>query len=80
VADGGGLENRYGVTPIKGSNPLPSAKNAFRPAQTLNRVSARRSRPGAIQDHGHEMGTPCSTSGGCACRALAPLPDAAAWS
>jgi hypothetical protein len=25
VADGGGLENRYGVTPIKGSNPLPSA-------------------------------------------------------
>jgi hypothetical protein len=28
VADGGGLENRYGVTPIKGSNPLPSAKSA----------------------------------------------------
>jgi hypothetical protein len=26
VADGGGLENRYGVTPIKGSNPLPSAE------------------------------------------------------
>jgi hypothetical protein len=24
-ADGGGLENRYGVIPIKGSNPLPSA-------------------------------------------------------
>src|SRR3954463_4564517 len=25
VADGGGLENRYGVTPIVGSNPTPSA-------------------------------------------------------
>jgi hypothetical protein len=26
VADGGGLENRYGVTPIVGSNPTPSAR------------------------------------------------------
>jgi hypothetical protein len=26
VADGGGLENRYGVTPIVGSNPTPSAQ------------------------------------------------------
>ncbi len=25
MADGGGLENRYGVTPIVGSNPTPSA-------------------------------------------------------
>src|SRR3954451_13373873 len=25
AADGGGLENRYGVTPIVGSNPTPSA-------------------------------------------------------
>src|SRR4051794_41811357 len=25
VADGGGLENRYGVKPIVGSNPTPSA-------------------------------------------------------
>jgi hypothetical protein len=31
VADGGGLENRYGVTPIKGSNPLPSANVMSRP-------------------------------------------------
>jgi hypothetical protein len=28
VADGGGLENRYGVTPIVGSNPTPSARGA----------------------------------------------------
>jgi hypothetical protein len=28
VADGGGLENRYGVTPIVGSNPTPSAQPA----------------------------------------------------
>ena len=28
MADGGGLENRYGVTPIVGSNPTPSAKAA----------------------------------------------------
>jgi hypothetical protein len=27
VADGGGLENRYGVTPIVGSNPTPSASD-----------------------------------------------------
>jgi hypothetical protein len=27
VADGGGLENRYGVTPIVGSNPTPSARS-----------------------------------------------------
>ncbi len=26
MADGGGLENRYGVTPIVGSNPTPSAR------------------------------------------------------
>ena len=26
MADGGGLENRYGVTPIVGSNPTPSAQ------------------------------------------------------
>ncbi|MCU1607086.1 MAG: hypothetical protein JWP46_3551, partial [Modestobacter sp.] len=25
MADGGGLENRYGVKPIVGSNPTPSA-------------------------------------------------------
>ena len=27
MADGGGLENRYGVTPIVGSNPTPSARS-----------------------------------------------------
>src|SRR4051812_6390970 len=27
VADGGGLENRYGITPIVGSNPTPSASD-----------------------------------------------------
>ena len=28
MADGGGLENRYGVTPIVGSNPTPSAQRS----------------------------------------------------
>ena len=28
MADGGGLENRYGVTPIVGSNPTPSARRS----------------------------------------------------
>jgi hypothetical protein len=36
VADGGGLENRYGVTPIVGSNPTPSA--LWMPARTLTRT------------------------------------------
>ncbi len=31
MAECGGLENRYGVTPIKGSNPLPSAPGGSRP-------------------------------------------------
>ena len=32
MADGGGLENRYGVTPIVGSNPTPSATPTARQA------------------------------------------------
>jgi hypothetical protein len=41
VADGGGLENRYGVTPIKGSNPLPSAQVCGRSPSVLWGVLAR---------------------------------------
>ena len=40
MADGGGLENRYGVTPIVGSNPTPSARDLrFRGPWTVERVT-----------------------------------------
>jgi hypothetical protein len=32
VADGGGLENRFGVTPDQGSNPWPSASSTTKTA------------------------------------------------
>src|SRR3954447_13292990 len=45
VADGGGLENRYGVKPIVGSNPTPSALSSnfvqVRPGDGLREEAQR---------------------------------------
>ncbi len=45
MADGGGLENRYGVTPIVGSNPTPSARSTVpdTPLRTTTSGVTRRS-------------------------------------
>jgi hypothetical protein len=49
VADGGGLENRYGVTPIVGSNPTPSARSSGPPdtpcRDVADGMTERRFRP-----------------------------------
>jgi hypothetical protein len=49
VADGGGLENRYGVTPIVGSNPTPSARLTCTFVD-LERLRAPATQPGALTD------------------------------
>ena len=45
MADGGGLENRYGVKPIEGSNPSPSARAVAAMVSRLHRDDDGRHRP-----------------------------------
>ena len=45
MADGGGLENRYGVTPIVGSNPTPSARRPGPDRLPITLVAPRSNAP-----------------------------------
>ena len=62
MADGGGLENRYGVTPIVGSNPTPSAPAAG-PARHADGARRRRGHrpPNALP--GRDQGKSAGQSG-----------------